>query len=467
MRRGTTVGLSLAFAAALTVWASGLGAHAAPPAAGGPPVLRSQVSTDPGIAAGEAWVVTDPTNPQRVVVVWLGTRDSSNPANLLTASGYCGVALSTDGGATWSRKHLPFKETTSPKVISGTDDVPICGDPVLSIGPDGTLYAAAANVGSPSWTQGLTSFDHGWSWNDPTEVFGATQLVNAAQANPQHRTPAIAMGRAYMAADPITGDVSVHSQEDGGVEGRWLAVSSDHGKTWSAPRPLDPDIQSSSAGPQSSAGGKIGVVYTVDTSSAEYHLSPTPVVTCPSGQTKCEVFETTTDKGVTWTRRVIPFNGTPSGFTGHIVAADPSRLGRFAVLFTTDSGQGLETWITNDSGASWTRTKVFSAAAGESFDKPWAAYSPTGALGVVWRTPAGSTVDVRAVVSRDGGSAFSAPVTLQTGIPAGNSPVPGDDCACNLHLDDTTLSATWTDTRPGQRQIFYGRFDYTRLPVGG
>ena len=428
-----------------------------------PAVLRSQVSTDPGIAAGEAWVVTDPTDPQRVVVVWLGTRDSSNPVNLATASGYCGVALSTDGGKKWSWKALPFKETTSPKPVSKTDDVPICGDPVAGVGPDGTLYTAAANVGSTSWTQGLTSIDHGWSWADPTEVFGATQLVNAAEGNPGHRTPAIAMGRAYMAVDPITGDVSVHSQEDGGVEGRWLAVSSDHGKTWSTPRPLDPDIQSSSAGPQSAAGGKIAVTYTVDTTSAEYHLSPTPVVTCPSGRTTCTVFETTIDKGVTWTRHVMPFTGTPNGFSGQIVAADPSHLGRFAVLFTTNSGQNLETWVTPDSGTTWTRTNRFPAPPGESFTKPWIAYSPTGALGIVWRTPHGPTVDVRAIVSRDGGATFSNQVVLQSGIPASNSPVPGDDCACNLHLDATTLSATWSDSSTGQRQIYYGRFDYTKL----
>jgi hypothetical protein len=429
-----------------------------------PTVLRSQVSTDPNIAAGEAWVVTDPTNPQRVVVVWLGTRDSGDPVKLATASGYCGVALSTDGGKTWSTKALPFKETTSPKAISKTDDVPICGDPVAGVGPDGTLFTAAANVGSPSWTQGLTSVDHGWSWSDPTEVFGATQLANAAAANPGHRTPAIAMGRAYMAVDPTTGDVSVHSQEDGGVEGRWLAVSSDHGKTWSTPRPLDPDIQSSSAGPQSAAGGKIGVVYTVNTTSPEYLASPKPAVTCPTGQTSCTVFETTTDKGVTWSRHVMPFAGSPSGFTGQIVAADPSHLGRFAVLFTTNSGQNVETWVTPDSGSSWVRTNTFTAPTGESFTKPWIAYSPTGALGIVWRTPHGSTVDVRAIVSRDGGTRFSVPVVLQSGIPASNSPVPGDDCACNLHLDTTTLSATWADASTGERQIYYGRFDYTRLP---
>jgi len=464
-RRARRQVVAAALAATAIAWGAGVGARTARGATGQPDVLVSQVSVDPQVAAGEAWVVTDPTDPQRVVVIWLGTRDTSNPANLLTAKGYCGVAVSTDGGKTWpSRQPLPFNSTVSPAPMPRTDDAPICGDPVAGVGPDGTLYAAAANVGSPSWTQGLTSTDRGVSWNAPTEVFGANQMVNAALANPGHRTPAIAMGRAWLSVDPINGDVSINSQEDGGVEGRWLAVSSDHGKTWSTPRPLDPDIQSSSAGPHSAAGGTIGVAYSVDTTSPQYLASPTPAITCPTGRTTCVVFETTTDKGVTWTRHVMPFTGVPSGFGSKMVAADPSHLGRFSVLFTTNSGANLEIWRTDDSGATWGPPTVLTAGAGGSFTKPWLAYSPTGALGVVWRTPNGSTLDVRAAVSKDAGATFSAPVVLKSGIPAGGTPLPGDDCACNLHLDATTLSATWTDTSTGQRQLYYGRFDYTMLP---
>jgi hypothetical protein len=65
------------------------------------------------------------------------------------------------------------------------------------------------------------------------------------------------------------------------------------------------------------------------------------------------------------------------------------------------------------------------------------------------------------MVSR--GGALSDNVPLATGIRAADTGLPGDDCACNLHLDATTLSATWSDSRSGQRQIWYGRFDYTRL----
>ena len=455
-------------ALATTAWAWGVDVQGAPATRGAamspPPVLVSQVTTDPDVASGEAWVVTDPRDPQEVAVVWLATRDATDPTKLANGSGYCGMARSSDGGRTWSStKQLPFRLTTAggpiSDVQSNTGTVPICGDPVAGVGPDGTLYAAAAMVGSPSWTQGITSVDHGWSWTEPKEIFGVDQLAAAAIGNPGHKTPAIGMGRAYMAVDPVTGEISVHSQEDAGVEGRFISVSSDHGATWSTPRPLDPDIQSSSAGAHSAAGGTIAVAYVVDPSSATYRASPSPAVTCAA---TCTVFETTADHGATWSRHVMPVQGVPGS---KIVAADPSHPGRFAVLLTTNSGRNIEVWVTDDIGNNWTRTNVLTAAAGESLIKPWVAYSPNGTLGAVWRTqyPDGST-NVSAITSRDGGTSFSEVVPLTTTrVPPDTGVGPGDDCACNVHLDATTLSATWANRRSGQRQIYFGRFDYTTL----
>jgi hypothetical protein len=265
------------------------------------------------------------------------------------------------------------------------------------------------------------------------------------------------MGRGFMAVDPITGEVSVQSQEDGAVEGRWITVSSDHGKTWSTPRPLDPDVQSSTAGPQSAAGGTIGVAYVVSRTSPAYLTSVRPAVTCGS---TCTVFETTSNQGKTWSRHVI--KGI-QGSSRPSVAADPSHLGRFAVLVSTQAGN-YDIWLTQDRGVTWKKTRTINAGTGNALSKPWLSYSPTGTLGVVWRTKhASGLTDVQAVVSRDGGTSFSQVVVLAAGIPTEQQVTPGDDCACNLHLDATTLSATWTSWRTGQRQMYYGRFDYTTL----
>ena len=445
-----------------------VGVASGPHTSGNPKILVSQVSTDPGIPAGEAWVMTDPRDPLKVLVIWLATRDRVDAVNLLTVPGYCGVARSIDGGRTWSEMTQPFAPS----------DPPICGDPVGGVGPDGTIYLGADQIGSVEWTAGIASSDWGQTWAPLTEIFGLDQMLAAAAANPGHRTPAIALGREYMAVDQITGEVSVNSQEDGGMEGRWLTVSKDHGANWSVPRPLDPDIQSNTAGPQSAADGTIAVAYVVVPSSLEYLLSPSPAVVCVQ---PCTVFETTSDQGASWTRHIMPNENVPGE---KIVAADPSHLGRFAVLLGTSSGStlntgtvldfnnvatALEIWRTDDNGVNWTQTKVLKADPGDSLARPWITYSPTGVLGAVWRVKhADGTTRPFAIVSRDGGTSFSAAIALTDKvIPPDPQFGPGDDCACNLHLDATSLSATWADSSTGQRQIYYGRFDYTDLPASG
>ena len=457
-----------ALIATLALGAAGLASAGVVQATGddvaAPVVETSQVSIDPNVQAGEAWVVTHPDDPNKVAVMWLGTR-STGDVTKFSNEGYCGIATSTDGGKTWTRGKLPFVESVEPAVQDVPTMIPICGDPVSGVAKDPetgevTLHAAAAMVGSPSFTQGLASHDWGATWQPATEMFGARQTAAGMAATPGHRTVSVSMGRGFMAVDPITGEISMHSQEDGGVEGRFLTVSDDQGKTWSPPRPIDPDIQSRAAGAHSAAGGTIALVYRVDPTSPFYLTSPEPAVECP---TACTVFASTTDKGATWDRRVIeemPDRGFVL-FGGGITAADPTDLDRFAVLVT--NGANLEVWLTEDHGDTWANTETITAPNG-SPSKPWIAFGPDGALGVTWRNPnpAGGN-DVYAAVSRDGGQSFSDSVALATAVPQPTSVGPGDDCACNLHLDGRYLSATWSGLAEAQRQMYYGRFDYTTL----
>ena len=447
--------LAVAGVVAATAWHSAWAVGAAPP------VLVTQVSVDPVVSAGEAWTATNPKNPKQVVVIWLGTTgDLAHPGALFT--GYCGVGRSTDGGRTWKLSKLPLATTTNSGSIRELQPAarrfPICGDPMAGVGPDGTLYGAAVQLGAPtSFVQSVTSSDFGAHWTAPVQMFGAKQTASSFSSLGAAKRVAIGAGRGFMAVDPITGEISVQSQEDGAVEGRWLTVSSDRGKTWSTPRPLDPEVQSATAGAHSAAGGTIAVAYVVNPSSPNYVTSTKHAVTCAA---TCTVFETTTNHGNTWSRHVI--KGI-QGSSRSYVAADPAHLGRFAVLASTGSGI-YDIWLTNDRGVSWKKTKTISAGAGEGLSKPWISYSPTGALGVVWRTQRSSgSTDVLAMVSRNGGTSFSRVVTMDTNIPAEQQVTPGDDCACNLHLDATTLSSTWTSWRTGQRQMYYGKFVYTNL----
>jgi len=406
----------------------------APPVDASPAVILSQVSNDlDGLNAGEAWVVADPRDPQTVVVIWLVTNTDIPPSPVGT--GYCGIGRSTDGGQTWSSIiKAPYQSNTVPNTV------PICGDPAGGVMPDGSIVFTAVQLGSPNeFVQSITSVNGGQTWSAPSAVFGASATLAAALAN--QTVPDLGPGRQFLAVDPITGEVSVQSQVDAPTTGRQLTVSSDRGARWSTPR----NVGSTSLGPIGAAYGVVAGVYS-------------------SGADR--IFQTSTDHGMTWVRNAMPVGpGAGSGFGGPITAADPTTRGRFAVLLPR--GSNLEVWITTDAGrtaANWTQAKVFTPASGDSFAHPWIAFSPTGALGVRWRSRhANGSFDVDAIVSRDGGTTFDAPVRLTVLGPSPDSgpALPGDDCACNLHLTETTLLTTWGDTRTGNRELWFGSFDYT------
>jgi hypothetical protein len=263
-------------------------------------------------------------------------------------------------------------------------------------------------------------------------------------------------------------------------------VSTDHGHTWSTPRPIDPDIQSSTAGPHGSAFGKIGVVYTVDTSSTQYRISAatgTPAITCPTGETTCKVFATTVDQGVTWSRNVMA--GVPGNNGSGYVAADPTRRDHYAVSFLPNSGSRLEIWETYDAGTTWSLAKTVTADTDKPFFKAGVGYAPNGALGAVWRvkhgTASGGTIggiggtpseyDIVAMVSRAGDHAFSEVITLTDG-PAPANTGGSDDCACNVSLTNDRMAVVWGDARQtdtnanSQRQLWFASFGYSKVRYG-
>ena len=394
-------------------------------------VILTRVSNDvaEGVAAGEAWIVADPHDPQTVVVIWLATNTNTPPS---VGTSYCGIGRSTDGGRTWSIRKAPYQDQTAPRTV------PICGDPAGGVLSDGAIVFSAIELGSPTdFVQSITSFDGGQTWSTPSAPFGPEPALASALAN--QTVPDLGPGRQFMAVDPITGEISIQSQVDAPTTGRQITVSTDRGFHWSTPR----NVGSTSLGPIGAAYGIVAGVYT-------------------SGSDR--IFETSTDHGATWVRNVMPV-GTGTG--GGTTAADPTARGRFAVLLTRGSNT-LEVWITTDAGrtaAHWTQAKVFTAASGDTFAHPWIAYSPNGALGVRWRSRhSDGSFDVDAAVSRNGGTTWGNPVRL-TGArgpsPSSGPALPGDDCACNLHLTNTRLLTTWGDTTTGNRELWFGSFDYT------
>ena len=65
------------------------------------------------------------------------------------------------------------------------------------------------------------------------------------------------------------------------------------------------------------------------------------------------------------------------------VVANPTKAGEFSVLFT--SGNNIETYLTEDSGKSWTHSQTIPGIPNTSIAMLTAEYSPKGVLALIWR----------------------------------------------------------------------------------
>ena len=429
-------------------------------------LLVTQLSKDADWSSGEAWVAVSPRDPQVLTAVWTSFPYTSPGAAVQAPPGphpvQCGLGYSSDGGRSWTEGTLPFQPVGLPSDPGG------CADPTVAVGPDGTFYsllnggAIAPGAGTtaaalPSLVSFSASHDDGRTWSAPTKVWsGEDTPLNTVVT----RSPDLAFDRPLLVVDPATHALYGSVSDDALVQ-RVVIASHDHGATWTTPYPLDPDGQSAWSDTISAASGVLAAAYSVDPQSHGYKASASPVVRCDK---PCAVFETSTDDGQTWSRHVVPAAQVEGheqiGGTGVQVAADPSTRGRYAVLLPATATSD-EVWVTPDSGTTWSRALTVAGSGGGAATKPWLAFGPTGALGVVWRNlHADDTYEVYAAVSADGGKTFSPKVELTPGAaPPDSSPgAPGDDCACNVTLDRQYLYTSWGDSRNGHRQVWFGRY---------
>ena len=375
----------------------------------------------------------------------------------------CGVAYSVDGGKTWIEATLPFSPVDAPTNPGG------CADPALAVAPNGVVYvvfnggsllpgAGTVSPGLPRLVSLGASRDGGRTWSVPTKVWSFEDTPKDTVAS---GSPDLAFDRSWLVIDPITSALYVSVSDDALVQ-RVVLASRDHGITWSTPSPLDPDGQSRWGDGISAANAVLVAGYRVDPSSTMYKASPSPAVRC---NLVCALFETSTDDGKTWSRHVVPASHVvPPGSPvtpGVQVAADPSRAGRYAVLVPT-TASSYELWVTTDSGTTWRRRFTIIASTGDRPSHAWIAFGPKGVLGVVWRNVhADASYELLGAIATDGGVAFGQVIELASGsAPPADLPELGDDCACNLHLDGMYLYTTLSDSRTGQRQVWFARYRY-------
>jgi hypothetical protein len=389
---------------------------------------------------------------------------------LLVAFNGCGIAVSKDRGASFV---VNSKHPADPGPTPG-DPYHSCSDPAATVGPGNLLYTGAGWWDTPGgavdyYNMYVTrSRDGGATWSAPAFATGdhaAPQQLLLGR-NTGHTD------RLFLTADTSTGTVYA-SATDFPRFVRWVVASHDGGSTFGPPSAIDsslyPEIQGQQAGDYIPAAANGVVAFAYAASAAPGSTS------CP-----CPIFETSRDDGATWTRH-------PAPFAANWVAADPSHPGRFAIM----SGQGatatpafsgaIAVSTTDDSGRTWSRPVLLGEPEVHPEIQPWISYSPTGVLGVGYKTlytglisqqqfffdivsgQLSYTYDFWTAASFDNGLTFSQPLRVSNAVsPPGNRD--GNDDFANVALDDSYLYAAWgdqrkspTDPSPGPTAVYFAR----------
>jgi BNR/Asp-box repeat len=422
-------------AAAGLVTVSGPSPYASCSNANQPGTVYLNAEVEPQVAVNPATVGTGHVN---VVGTWQQDRWSNGGAHGLVAG------FSSDGGKTWGETSLPFS-ACAPNAIAD----PFTGsaynrasDPWVSIGPDGTAYAAGL-LATNSTDGGIndtgvatvTSTDGGRTWSNPnleradqgtSPIFEATHFFNDKEsitADPVHA------GTAYVVWDRLQApshspDAALKAHAFRGPT--WFSKTTDGGKTWSTARPIfDPGQNSQTIGNIVVVDPRTGKLYDFFD---QFSTTGSPKFT-PRGDSVS--FITSTDGGATWSKASVvsdeqtvldvdPNTGAAlrTEETLPSVAVDPVTGELYVVWedarFTGGAVNQAVISTSTDGGATWSAPAPVSTPSGTPAFTPTVAVNANGSVAVTYydlrNLPSGDTstlpTDVWLKTSPRGGSAF-------------------------------------------------------------
>lgn len=486
-----------------------------------PPSEEYLLLGSPNRGAGEPWVFVNPKYPKNILVVAMATLNRlpsgelpilprGTPAatalrikELSTPDGSrTDIAVTRDGGDTWS-----FSEDNFRKAYNKNR----CSDSYAGASVDGTLYIgclAYLNRGAADYADGYApngeahfyhggsaiewSKDDGSTWSQPVwvhpalspELYAPTVKPVFEQASPWDRPVFVAdasTGTIYVSGsgpawtvDPATvqrakEDPSLPSR---GYEGypsasvtrnrTFVRSSRDEGKTWGLIYPFDSDEypgRVGGVGGFSAARGHLVAAYTADRVPASVGAQ------CP-----CTVLGISDDEGKTFRYEVLPplpesaaatQTQGPGARGGVMIAADPTKAGRYAVARVA----GKQMWITltEDNGRSWQPSVVAAQLPADAtgFGHKAIKFSPAGDLGLIWKAVyPDKSFDLWSAVSRDGEHTFKTVRVSHAISPPyiterGNFMF-GDDLS-SMDIDANYLYAVWGDNRSGFEGTWFGR----------
>ncbi len=419
-----------------------------------------RVNQDPGfLLQNEASITINPSMPGNLVVAY--NEDPSGPGGMGQG---IGISYTFDGGVMWGDTHV-------------AEVWNIEGDPSVDADLNGTIFAGFMSYnGFFTDTNGIyvaSSNDGGVTWSTPVMV----DLHLNSPPNPGPFTDKCFLCVDNNPGSPNVGNVYITWQRDNinGVNSDvYFSASYNGGVSFTAPQrisDLAPTVsQCVGQVPKAAPNGDVYVVW------GDFPLS--------GHTTGYLFFDKSTNGGTTWGTNVLidsflvvpRFPNAPSNNSFYVrsyptlgvdpqnsndvyvaVAADPDGIGG------PDDGD-IFLWASHDGGATWGLPVLVNddgLPCGQF--QPWLDVRWDGAIDIVWldRRVDFNDEDFEVMFARstDGGNIFSPNIPVSdTIIPLLPDPNGWMGEYIGIDVDSATAYIAWTDTRLGDRDIYFDAF---------
>ncbi len=362
----------------------------------------------------EPTLAVDPLNPNVLVAAWQQDRWSNGGSQGIVS------AVSSDGGATWTERPLPFSRCAGGTAANG-GDFDRASNPWVAFAPDGSAYQLALafsgvvlEPGSQSAMLVARSTDGGATWgatttlirdgagffddkgaiaadpHDARYVYAVWDRLAAAGGGPAMLARSVDGGATWSPAAPIF-DPGASAQTIGnvpavlpdgtvvdlftridfapnGTQASQLAVitSSDHGATWSAPKKVADLLSVGTRDPKTGAAVRdAGILAELAVDGAGTLVVVWQDARFSGGARDAVALSRSSDGGATWSAPVA-INGSPSAaaFDPFVTVRADGVVGVIYDDFRDDASNGAtlptDGWLarSSDGGQTWTETRI-------------------------------------------------------------------------------------------------------------
>lgn len=355
---------------------------------------------------GEPVIAIDPKNPDNIIVGAMAnlhyvmgqslemTPQGFEPESLMKYRNTPGTsiseyAISNDRGRTWRFIEDPFRDHFK---MNGTADA------FVGAGADGTLFIGSMNFFPMNPTAEMIARE-----KDPNGfLYGSAAIAWSSDHGKTWSAPKMVMGQ-YTPLNEYGPGVKPHLIGTTPYDRPSLSTDESTGTIYVPGNGTSPH-RATFIRASKDNGKTWGLVYAYDSADypqggegsrpaaargvlgVAYVASSAPANA--GGKCPCVVFGASRDDGKTFDRHVVKFDfAAPNFFDGMgnpSVAADPSHPGRFAVMTTTAGNTEVQVYVTDDYGKTWREPVRAGSVPGATIRKAAMAYSPRGDLALMW-----------------------------------------------------------------------------------